>query len=282
MNQIITETDVKESQFESEVKMAYPSIQQGWGILGLFLLIVIVYSIPLGILQIMGIEMEGDLLSLLNYVVPLLILIFVTRIRWKKNPLNKGVLALNSFPIALIPIVVVMTLAFMLVNMEITSWVPMPEWLVEMFKNAIKPNIYGFLTVAIAAPILEEVLMRGIVLDGLLRNYKPWKAILWSSIFFGVLHLNPWQFVVGLLVGFALGYLYWKTKSLYLCIFIHFINNSISFYLMMRYPDMSNISDLYEFGIISRVSIFALAIFIIWQSYRFFESYFKDQVPKEN
>jgi len=122
--------------------------------------------------------------------------------------------------------------------------------------------------------------MRGIVLDGLLRNYSPWKAIVWSAVLFGVLHLNPWQFVVGVVVGAAIGYLYWKTKSLYLCIFIHFVNNSIGFYLMMSYPDMSNLSDLYELGTMARVFIFFLAVFVIWQSYRFFEAYFNKQANK--
>ena len=279
MNQIKTETEVDEGQFEPE--MAYPTIKQGWGIIGLFILVAICYGIPMGVLQIMEVDIYGDLLSLLNYLLPIVILILITRSWWRKNPRNKGILTLNTFPIVILPVVVIMTLAFLLVNIEITSWVSMPEWLLEMFKDAVKPNIWGFLTVAVAAPIFEEILMRGIVLDGLLRNYKPWKAILWSSVFFGVLHLNPWQFVVGLLMGCALGYLYWKTKSLYLCIFIHFVNNSIGFYLMMYYPDMSNISDLYEVGVMARIFIFALAVLVIWQSYRYFEVYFNKQTGEE-
>jgi membrane protease YdiL (CAAX protease family) len=279
MNEIITETKVEKVQFEAE--MAYPTIKQGWGIIGLFLLVTIGYAIPVGLLEVMGIDIQSNLFSLLNYVLPLGILILITRSWWGKNPKNKSTLTLNAFPVVILPVVVIMTMAILIINVEITSWVPLPEWLLEMFKDAVKPNIFGFLLVAVAAPILEEVLMRGIVLDGLLKNYRPWKAILWSSIFFGVLHLNPWQFVVGLLVGFALGYLYWKTKSLFLCIFIHFVNNSIGFYLMMRYPDMSNISDLFELGAMARVISFVVAAVVIWQSYRFFEAYFKAKETRE-
>lgn len=282
MNQITTEKEGNDGQFEAEVEMAYPTIKQGWGIIGLFILIAIGYGIPMGVLLVLEVDIYGDLLSLLNYIVPIVVLILITRIWWRKNPRNKGILILNTFPIVILPVVVIMILAFLLVNIEITSWVPMPEWLLEIFKDAVKPNIWGFLTVAVAAPILEEVLMRGIVLDGLLRNYSPWKAIVWSAVLFGALHLNPWQFVVGLLMGCALGYLYWKTKSLYLCIFIHFVNNSIGFYLMISYPDMSNLSDLYELGTMARVFIFLFAAFVIWQSYRFFEAYFYKQTSKSN
>ncbi len=282
MNQITERIEVEETQIEAKESLAYPTIKQGWGIIGLFILIAIVYAIPYGILKVMHIAMNDDLFSFLNYSIPVIILILIIRKWWLKNPKNKGVLTLNTFPVAILPIVVIMTLALLIINIEITSWVPMPEWLLKIFKDAMPHNIWGFLTVAVAAPILEEVLMRGIVLDGLLRNYSPWKAIVWSAVLFGVLHLNPWQFVVGLTVGCALGYLYWKTKSLYLCIFIHFANNSIAFFLMMRNPDMTNISDLYELGVMARVIIFAIAAFVIWQSYRFFESYFKAKESGED
>lgn len=280
MNQTIVENN-NDNEFKSEKKMTYPSIKQGWGIIGLFLLIATVCSIPYATLKIMHISMNDDLFSFLNYTIPIIILLLITRIWWKKNPKNKGTLSLNAFPLAILPVVVIMTIAFLLVNIEITSWVPMPEWLREVFKDAIPRNIWGFVTVAIAAPILEELLMRGIVLDGLLRNYSPWKAIVWSAILFGALHLNPWQFVVGFLIGCALGYLYWKTKSLYLCMFIHFVNNGIAFFLMMRYPDMTNFSDVFELGVLARVIIFVIAAFVIWQSYRFFESYFKAKENRE-
>ncbi len=281
MNQIIEEIEVEENQIVAKTSLAYPSIKQGWGILGLFILVTIGYIIPIAGLSIMNIDIKSDLFSLLNYIVPMVVLILITRFWWSKNPLNKGTLRLNKFPLAILPVVIIMTIAFLLINVEITSWVPMPEWLREVFKDAMPRNIWGFVTVAIAAPILEELLMRGIVLDGLLRNYSPWKAIVWSAILFGALHLNPWQFVVGFLIGCALGYLYWKTKSLYLCMFIHFVNNGIAFFLMMRYPDMTNFSDVFELGVLARVIIFAIAVFVIWQSYRFFESYFKAKENRE-
>ncbi|MDM8158966.1 type II CAAX endopeptidase family protein [Labilibaculum sp. K2S] len=272
MNQITTETEEDEGKFEAE--MAYPTIKQGWGILGLFLAITFAYFIPLTMISLFGIDIQHGPFFVLNYAVPVIILIFITGRWWKKNPRNTEVFKLRSFPSALLPVVVVMTLAIVIIDSEIGSWLPMPDILMEMFKEMLQPNIWGFLTVVVAAPILEELLMRGIVLDGLLRNYSPWKAIIWSSVFFGVIHLNPWQFITAMIAGIAIGYLYWKTKSLFLCMLIHALNNGIAFYLMVRYSDSFDLAELFDIGILERIGLFVVASLILWGSYRYFEDFF--------
>ncbi|MBN2596009.1 type II CAAX endopeptidase family protein [Labilibaculum sp.] len=270
MNQITRETD--KEPFEAE--MAYPTIKQGWGILGLFLAITIAYFIPLTIISLFGIDIQHGPFLVLNYAVPVIILIFITGRWWKNNPRNTEVLRLRSFPSVLLPVVIVMTLAIVIIDSEIGSWIPMPDILMEMFKEMLQPNIWGFLTVVVAAPILEEFLMRGIVLDGLLRNYSPWKAIIWSSVFFGVIHLNPWQFITAMIAGIAIGYLYWKTKSLFLCMFIHALNNGFAFYLMVRYSESFDLAELFDIGILERIGLFVAASLILWGSYRCFENFF--------
>lgn len=118
-----------------------------------------------------------------------------------------------------------------------TSLIPMPNWVKEMFKNAFNLSIPNILIITIFAPLLEEILVRGLVLRGYLKNYTPNKAIIASAIFFGIIHLNPWQFVAGFISGLVLGYLYYKTKSLTPSIFVHFVNNSLSVIFMIYYPE---------------------------------------------
>lgn len=279
MSEIITETEVEQRQFEAEV--AYPTIKQGWGIFGLFLAITFAYFIPLTIISLFGIDIQHGPFLVLNYAVPVIILIFITGRWWKKNPRSTELLKLRSFPTVLLPAVTVMTLAIVIIDSEIGSWIPMPGILMEMFKEMLQPNIWGFLTVVVAAPILEELLMRGIVLDGLLRNYSPWKAIIWSSVFFGVIHLNPWQFITAMIAGIAIGYLYWKTKSLFLCMFIHALNNGIAFYLMVRYSESFDLVELFNIGIPERIGIFVAGSLILWGSYRYFENFFSKSKPME-
>ena len=76
------------------------------------------------------------------------------------------------------------------------SIIPMPDWAIEMFKDAFNLSVPNIIMISIFAPLLEETLVRGLVLRGYLLNYTPNKAIIASAIFFGAIHLNPWQFAL--------------------------------------------------------------------------------------
>jgi membrane protease YdiL (CAAX protease family) len=90
-------------------------------------------------------------------------------------------------------------------------------------------GIFSAITIIIAAPILEELVFRGIILDGLLKKYSPIKSILVSSILFGVVHFNPWQFIAAFIIGCFSGWVYYKTRKLTPSIIIHFANNLVAF-----------------------------------------------------
>ncbi|MBR6346512.1 MAG: CPBP family intramembrane metalloprotease [Bacteroidales bacterium] len=87
----------------------------------------------------------------------------------------------------------------------------------------------SLLSVSIMAPLFEEWLCRGEILRGLLRRgMRPFWAIIISALFFAVIHGNPWQAVPALLIGCLMGYIYYKTGSLWLTMLIHFVNNTIA------------------------------------------------------
>jgi hypothetical protein len=69
-------------------------------------------------------------------------------------------------------------------------------------------------------------------LRGLLKNYSSYKAILISAIFFGAIHLNPWQAIPAFLSGLFLGWVYYKTQSVVPGMIIHAtINITVSLFL---------------------------------------------------
>jgi membrane protease YdiL (CAAX protease family) len=43
----------------------------------------------------------------------------------------------------------------------------------------------------IMAPLTEETLCRGLILNGFLKNYSRRKAMIVSALLFALLHLNP-------------------------------------------------------------------------------------------
>ena len=85
-----------------------------------------------------------------------------------------------------------------------------------------------FLAVVIA-PVTEELVFRGLILRGLLGRWHPAAAILFSAGLFALVHFNPVQAPVALLLGLLTGWLYVRTRSLGLCIVAHALNNAASY-----------------------------------------------------
>ncbi|WP_213952783.1 CPBP family intramembrane glutamic endopeptidase [Variovorax sp. dw_954] len=103
---------------------------------------------------------------------------------------------------------------------------PMSAWEERLFQRMGDSGIASLIAACILAPVLEEMLFRGIVLRGFLRQYSRWHAILGSAVLFGAAHLNIYQFVVGIAMGVVLGWLYERTRSLIPCIALHVAYNS--------------------------------------------------------
>ena len=80
--------------------------------------------------------------------------------------------------------------------------------------ETIEVVIFGFLMyfqTLITAPIFEELLFRGIILNGLLNKYKnsSKKAIIYSAMVFGLVHLNIPQGIHAFIGGIILGSIYY-------------------------------------------------------------------------
>jgi len=202
---------------------AYPTIKQGMGLFGITVLLQIGAALLLGSL----IAKNPSLGMLIVYVLVMGLSILFA---WKMS--ERSTFSAGPFPLKLLPWVILLTPTIALLMEPLIEALPYAAEFNEMMLQAIGDNTtLAFLTVAVAAPLLEEVLFRGIVLDGFLKNYNPTKAIVWSAVIFGLVHLNPYQFIPAFLIGLIMGWIYWKTGSLWLCILIHFINNSAGFVL---------------------------------------------------
>lgn len=96
-------------------------------------------------------------------------------------------------------------------------------------ENIAGGNAFGtFMIAVVAAPVVEELLFRGIVLRSMRKFTPAWAAILVSSVLFGVYHLNIVQAVYATLMGIAAGILYEKKRNLLFPILVHFANNLIT------------------------------------------------------
>lgn len=86
---------------------------------------------------------------------------------------------------------------------------------------------------AIAAPIVEETVMRGLILGRVFNN--SYLGVILSSLLFGLLHIptNIGSWIIYGGMGLVLAVVYHKTQKLEYTIAIHFINNALGVLLML-------------------------------------------------
>lgn len=103
------------------------------------------------------------------------------------------------------------------------------SWINEVMADEINYPISAFLGICIMAPIFEEVICRGYVLQRLSKRYSNNVAIVLSALFFGAIHMNAIQTPNAFIIGLVFGAIYLRTNSLIPCIFLHFINNTFCY-----------------------------------------------------
>lgn len=107
----------------------------------------------------------------------------------------------------------------------------------DEYKRAIEqlrqyPTV-SFIRICLLAPVVEEIFIRGWVLNSLRKKYGVILALLLSTLFFAVLHFNFVQTLSAAIAGFILGLLYIKTGSLFCCILAHSLYNTISYFTII-------------------------------------------------
>lgn len=88
--------------------------------------------------------------------------------------------------------------------------------------------MFAILAIAVVPAIVEELYFRAslqkIIMDW---SGKPFVAILVTAILFSAFHFSYFGFLSRMSLGIVLGLIYYYTKTIWLPIFMHFINNAI-------------------------------------------------------
>lgn len=211
------------------------------GLTGWFLLfqcgVLIVAGIVLGLVQIAtglppseGNGVRPEVLILANSAAAFLVLhlqLRASKFPWTEffRPRVRWVRFLPTFLLIMVGEVILLS--------ECGNWMaefaPPPRFFRESFQPlndlAAHPFSAPFMLVVVAA-VTEEFVFRGLVLRGLLARIGPGRAILISAGLFSIMHLNPWQVPTSLFIGVILGWVYWRTRSLALCVAGHAFHNA--------------------------------------------------------
>jgi len=126
-------------------------------------------------------------------------------------------------------------------------------------------------------PICEEIIFRGIILEGLLKKYNPTKAIIFSALIFGLIHGQPIQVIGAFFAGLVLGWIYLKTKSLWVCGAAHIINNLIAF----TFIDISSTRE-YLANDSLYIASFGIAAVIAYLAFKYFNKVNKNNLIVSN
>ena len=106
-------------------------------------------------------------------------------------------------------------------------------------------------------PVLEELCLRGVTFGFLEKSgIKPIFIILISGILFGVMHLNLVQGIYASVLGFFLGYMRYKYRSIKITIVIHILFNLMGTYgaMLMERLNLNDGANL----ILGGISVFIL------------------------
>ena len=240
-------------------------------ILTAFLLFVSTTALITGLgYLIYGQEMLSGLWIAVGYTLPMAATVFLVlkifKLKLFRQPHHLKITDFFLITLAYLPL---------LFTVEIlTSFLPDPSDKLQFLIDLIREEpFWSFLTIVIAAPVLEELLFRRIILHFLLKKYRPLTAIGLSSLAFALFHLNVWQGIGAFIMGMYLGYVYWRTRSLGMVIFLHFLTNFLGFYGIYATEDLQ--SGMENIPVLTRLGMLVVFGGVFYIVFRYLHQYLR-------
>lgn len=118
---------------------------------------------------------------------------------------------------------------FLAVNSVLAS---LPESWRESYGDAssgvTSGGAVGFIAVVAAAPLVEEVIFRGLIMTRLNQAMPGWLAMFLSAAIFGACHGHPVWFGYAFVMGSIFGYMDLRAGSIWPSVLAHMVFNSFS------------------------------------------------------
>lgn len=160
--------------------------------------------------------------------------------------------------------------------------IPMPEEVTREMMRVLKiENEWDFvlilLSAVILAAIVEETIFRGFLQQAFEEHLDVTRGVIYASLAWTLIHANLYASIQIFLFGFFLGWLAWRTNSIYPSMIGHALNNTIAIWYINA--DHSEPIPIYEWG--DHVSPFLLifGIGIAYQGIRIIDSFYRHRSP---
>lgn len=184
------------------------------------------------------------------FIVPILLHAYLVDFKFKFNSISRQ-------SIILVITIVMLVTPFVSMLLEWNMQIPVPDWILAFENNSeviieafLKMDgfwalLYTLLVMAIVPAIWEELIFRGYLQQityNWLKNHHV--AILIIAFFFSAIHFHFQAIIPRFFLGVLLGYLYYWSKSLWLPILAHFVNNAQA--VIFSYPLFKVDSGIYS------------------------------------
>lgn len=202
-----------------------------------------------------------------------------------KTPFTElGIKAKTNFKsIILTALIMLVVMPFLSFTIDINSKLILPEfmsaieeWMKQSEEQAILLTtsflkmdnflnfLFIFLLVAILPAVGEELLFRGVLQKLLIKWTKKYHLGIWiTAIIFSALHMQFYGFLPRLILGVMFGYLFFWSKSLWLPILAHLLNNGSVVIAAYINPNTINENESFSFSENTLLSISLIIISFI-------------------
>jgi uncharacterized protein len=219
---------------DAVVDKGYPGVGQSLGLLAILLIVDIATSLLLDASGLLPAEGRPQVMMFATSIADALVVGWFLHRRgltWWDALHPAPVRAQSLMGLLAVPLLLISPALFLasgLVDDAVRAAFPMSDRLRQLFDELFGGGAGSFLAVVLVAPAFEELLFRGIILRGLLARMSAPKAVVLSSVLFGAMHANIYQFVDAGAFALLLGWLYVRFRSTLPCILLHACTNALA------------------------------------------------------
>lgn len=166
----------------------------------------------------------NSVLYSVSMLLPIVLMWIYARLRG-----GKGSMRIRCSIAGLNPATILIGLVWLLSSQIVIE--PLALMLPKYSMPGVGLGVWAYVTAIAFAPILEEILCRGVWYETFHKRLGIKWSILISALFFGLIHGDPATMVVATVAGMIFGVLYVRTSSIFASMIVHAINNALAFTL---------------------------------------------------
>ena len=145
------------------------------------------------------------------------------------------------------------------------KFLPIPQTLVQEYDKAVSVlgdeiTLVQVISVVVVAPVLEEVLYRGLIMKSLQRGMPAVIALIIQALLFGLMHGQLLWICYATFLGILLAVIKLRYQSLYPCILLHLSFNAANYILI---PFYYKIADNIYIDILLFITSFIISVFMV-------------------